>query len=953
MTTLYKAYQRVGGEEQWVTCHADTNFSEIKPTFITVLACDSLITKESPKGMIDAAKYLGPLYFDLDAAEIEESIAGAKALWAKLKEYELTASDVEIYLSGKKGLHFLIQPKVFMEKVAEVNKLPAIYKEIAFTLAVDTLDFGVYSARRGRMFRTHYNARDNGNYKVQITVEELASLTSATYAELCRAYRPLVQGNPTFRPQFAILYATVQQRISALKKARTKPVDANTLRKHAPIVQRLMKGEKVKTGVGFNKIAIQLGIYANEAKLTEDDFIAKCEGLINNHTGDGYRYNSPFKRESELRRMYCYFEENSGYQYALGPIQSMLETTVTDFSDDDTEEAFCEDPSGIFVKGNNYYVATEQGDRHIMDGRFKDVITLLDPKTDNIAVVKAVLVTAEKTSRVTLERDDFVSNGSLHRAINNKGCSFTGSDIHSRYIYTHMLKETKVNGAPVYATTSEGLDMICMPHSSILEARKPFMIWADSRQVRVPSHIAEQGLTIELAPDPGPEPIMKTDLANAPTWPDYAASPANVKCMEDMLYGLVNCQEVHSLSKLIGWTVASFFTQLFRRFYRQYPLLHIAGPAGTGKTRMMESMMHMFYVNEQPFMQPAASTVFALTSAMAGSASIPVVIDEYKPHTMGQQKVEELRSMFRSSYNGHSVTRGGGNRNSTNFRSLSAIPLLGPVVFMAEAMETEPAILHRSVLVTLKRQPGRMTNRTKPAWDMLQANLESMSVVGQHIAASIISGYSEERFRDEFDTIHNRVSRALTLQPEDNLETCDAATLVTKQNMNERIVFNYAVAEFGLHIFKATVQMFQLESESKLLEVVDTMFPALYSEMDKIVKNSVAEYIKVFEMLSDMSRFNDGNPCKLSNGVEFEIATVGGLASLNIVAKTAYNKYRMHCRNIGVLPLFMGDGSFMQAMKDSPLFIRGDTGTKVLRQESIHLDYEAMQRNGVYAFHTK
>jgi len=47
--TLYRSYQLVGGTEDWVTCHDTIDFDELKPTFITVLACDTLLAKDSPK----------------------------------------------------------------------------------------------------------------------------------------------------------------------------------------------------------------------------------------------------------------------------------------------------------------------------------------------------------------------------------------------------------------------------------------------------------------------------------------------------------------------------------------------------------------------------------------------------------------------------------------------------------------------------------------------------------------------------------------------------------------------------------------------------------------------------------------------------------------------------------------------------------------------------------------
>ena len=954
--SLYKYYQVHGGEELWTPCTDTTDLEAIKPTFVTVLSCDTLLAKDSPGVLVDNAKYLGPLYFDLDSEDITDSIAGAKVLWAKLQGYGLLASDVEIYLSGKKGLHFLVQPIVFMEKIAPVNRLPAIYKELAFSLAVDTMDFAVYSARRGRMFRTHYNVRENGNYKVQITATELEDLTAESYQAICKNPRPLTPKTPAHRPAFSILYEGTRQKVQALKKARVKPVDAAMLRRHLPIVKRLMDGERIKESAGFNKIAIQLGIYAFAAKLSEDELIEQCQGLINGHHGDGYRYNSASKRENELRRMYNYLEDGVGYDYAIGPISAMLEQR-NEFDEDDensSEELTIEDNSGIFTKGNHYFAATEQGDRHIMDARFDDVETLLDPASDSIALIKATLFTGTKSYRVKLEREAFSGNGNLHKAISDKGAAFTGTDIHARYIYTHMLKETKVNGITSYATTSEGLDLVCMPHSAILEAREPFLIWADASVVRVPESLRDKGLRMELAPEQGQLPLLKTDLVNNPTWPEFVtANEDNADKFQSVLEGLIECQTPCSLANLIGWTTASFFTQLFRKVYSQFPLLHIAGPAGTGKTQMMMALMRMFYKEQAPQMFSAGSTIFSLHTAMGSSASIPVVLDEYKPHTMHPQKVEDLRSAFRSSYNGQAVARGGGNRMSSSFKALSYTYLLGPTVFMSEAAESESAILHRSVVVTLKRQPGRFAAKSAPAWGKLQAAPNLLGIFGAHLAASIIERYTPARLKEEFDPIHAAALKKWMPQPEDNLENTDAETLKLKNNMQERVLFNYAVAEFGLQVFKSTVELFFPGKVEHFADLLNPLITAQYTELHNVVSTSIPEYLKVLDEFSNMSRFPLDHGSRLGNKADFEIGSIGGKATLNIIAKLAYNKYRMHCRTINALPMYMNAESFAQSLKNCPVFITTGTGTKTISQETLVLDYEEMQRKGVYPFYAK
>lgn len=954
--SLYRYYQLHGGEEAWTACKEDTNFDELKPTFITVLSCDTLMTKDSPKTMIEASKYLGPLYFDLDSTDISDSIQGAKSLWLKLKSYGLSCDDVQIYLSGKKGLHLLIEPIVFMEKVTPVNKLPQIYKDLAFTLAVDTMDFAVYSARKGRMLRTHYNERENQNYKVQITTDELENLTAETYQTICKIPRPLLPKTGVFRAALSILYETARQKIQALKKVRTKPVDAATLRRHLPIVQQLMNGDNVKEDIGFNKIAIQLALYAHEAKLSEDSFIEACAGLINKHNGDGYRYNSASKRTQELRRMYSYLEEGTGYEYAIGPIKSMLgERNEFDEEEEVTESEAGpeEDNSGIFIRNNNYFAATEQGDRHIMDGRFKNVSTLLDKDTDSIALIKATFVSGNRSFEVKHEREVFSNNGLLHKAVSDKGASFTGTDIHARYIYTHMLKETKTGSSVSYATTSEGLDLVVMPHSAIVEARKPFLIWADASEVRVPESLYAKGLRMELAPENN-LPLLKTDLINNPRWPEFVAeSPENADKFQGVLEGLLQCQGTVSTANLVGWTVASFFTQLFRKAYSQFPLMHIAGPAGTGKTQMMLALMRMFYKEESPQTFAANSTIFSLHTAIGSSASIPVILDEYKPSTMHPQKVEDLRSTFRSNYNGQPVTKGGGGRMSSSFKTLSFTYLTGPTVFIAEAPESETAVLHRSVLITLKRLTGRNASKSAEAWAKLQNDGKLLGILGAHIVSTIITRYSLEKLREEFDPIYKARLAEWMPKPDDTLDNTAADVLKLKQNMQERVIFNYSVAEFGFKVFRSTIELFfptKLEYFDELLTPIQATH---FDELSNVISSAIPEYLKVMDVFSDMSRFPPENPSRLAKGVEFEIGNIGGKPTLVIVGRLAYNKYRMYCKSIMAVPLYTNAESYVQSMKNSPVFIAIGTGTKTVAQETLILDYEEIQRKGIYAFFTK
>ena len=114
---------------------------------------------------IDALKYSGPMYFDLDGEDIETVIEKAKNLMGKLiGDYDFNPNALRMYATGGRGFHFEIPWETFIPKPSKqgISRLPAIYREMAYELYVDTLDMRVYSARKGRMWRTPGVKRENG-----------------------------------------------------------------------------------------------------------------------------------------------------------------------------------------------------------------------------------------------------------------------------------------------------------------------------------------------------------------------------------------------------------------------------------------------------------------------------------------------------------------------------------------------------------------------------------------------------------------------------------------------------------------------------------------------------------------------------------------------------------------------------------------------------------------------
>jgi hypothetical protein len=588
--TMYKFYQPKGGNEEWVPIQAHVNLDTVRPTFVTVLAVDTLITKDTSKEDSRKAKYVGPMYFDIDSEDIQEAIDSGNELVSKLLEYELTEQDIQIFLSGKKGLHVIIPEVCFQEKPVPMQGLVQMYKEIALRFAVDALDFRVYTAGRGRQFRTCYNVRENGNYKVPVSLGELRGLTPEGYAELCKQPRSTPLYAPQWRAKFALVFDEAAQKVGKLKPRKAKPVTPTILKEGLSTFKKLATGA-VKSAVGFNILAMQLALYARECRWAEDDFVAACSGVIDNHESDGSRYNSAKKRETELRRMFWYVEDNANLDFSLSPLRSCLPKVKSDVphapvGEDcyvDEQEFDEQSYAGVYREGNRYLVSKgEDGDQPISTFAIDDITLIHNLQEHSIYKISGRFKSNVKNHlgnvEVSFGPSSINSSSGVHGTFSKYGGAFLGNDTHARGLYNLMIREAKHNK---FVITSEGINCFKFknPKYTSDEPAREYTVWADRRGV-----VSADGLPFELVfvGDPDPAGLAKTDLTSAPDFNYYIENGEEDRvfsCLEN----LFNSHTPETMGKMIGWAVSCFYAPMFQLEQSKFPLLHVYGPAGSGK----------------------------------------------------------------------------------------------------------------------------------------------------------------------------------------------------------------------------------------------------------------------------------------------------------------------------------------------------------------------------------
>ena len=342
MTTenpFFLFYQRTP-KSTWIAAPAadrDRIITEHNPPFITALDADNDFSTILTSEQQAAVRYRGAAFFDFDG-ELDEAIPQVQKFVGKLQAHDVSLAQCSLACTGNRGLHITIPQACFMPTVPQegIASLPHVYKEMAYSLFCDTMDLRIYSSKKGRMLRTFGTKHDStGLFKVAVTLDEVMSLTPEAYKTLCAAPRDLIKPEPpTLAKGLAALFAEARQKVAAVKAKRKRAPGKTAAALKARFIPRgaalpvsllgLGAGQiPAREGAGFNQIALQLCATAIAMGTDEDTLVNLCSVLIRDHESDGTRYNSPRKRDIELRKMYRYVE-TSNYEVSIGGIKSIL-----------------------------------------------------------------------------------------------------------------------------------------------------------------------------------------------------------------------------------------------------------------------------------------------------------------------------------------------------------------------------------------------------------------------------------------------------------------------------------------------------------------------------------------------------------------------------------------------------------------------------------------------------
>lgn len=941
------------------------------PAFHTVLDL-SLVPEDNDWTRV---KYRGPLYFDFDAdGDLELVCDRFTGFLAKVeKELEFDLTQARFYCSGSKGFHIEIPQECFIPKPPKdgLPWLPYIYREVAQSIYVDTLDLKVYTGKRGRMWRTPNVKRENGMYKVPITFGEALSITPDLYRELIAAPREVDPPTPPMvNSRFSLLFDRSKDKTLAhMRHKKKRQEQSNEIlepwkqaKKHPPSIERIMRGEDLNDKAGFQAIAMQLAIYATSVGMSLDELLDKTTPLCETHISDSSRYNTPAKRREELERMFRYMEENTLYDFEVKPIVGLLKrgTPVTDLGiiatedHDDKPAESAPTPTtgapakvepgdaidlhkgvrrGFFMNGDGMFRRNGDNTESLCRATLRKVEALVDLETHAFGGYEADLVVNEQTiKRVALGPEHFVSALKLRGFMATHQLSYQGGEADTAALLDIMAEKARRSGR-VFTYPREGLFVISNP------LRKGEM---------VKCYLTQDTFVSSLPEDDEGYFRLRYKPANAVSSYniDIHDAPDLDESMAHYIDDLLSMNRDDVLADMIGWFTAAHYRSIYLRLFSQFPILHIWGQSGAGKTKTVQIMaaMHWWDKDKRSLKSATSSTNFALDVDCSTSTSCPLIIDEWKPKELRAFKgrYEKLKDVLKASYVGSDI----GNRGHVNKGAESSLGVIkskatAPIVYMAEAIETETALFERSITVPLSKALYEGFPERQKAHGRLLNDALGLSAVGKRIVEMGLT-IEIDKFRDEVNEIKSEIEARLS-------KSEDAST----NKMAKRLVYNRAVQVHGCLIFKRALNTcFGSKYDERMDELIRARSGALVGEEGEITRaQGMAEISKIINAFAQLSRVR--NETWSLDAKDYVV----GDGWVEIKVASCYMKYRRYCASVHDKPMFDSLEALSYALNTYSAVIDLTCANSELREEGsdekiVRLNINELRSEGVQLFRT-
>lgn len=756
---MFHYYQR-HEKDAWfaIPYSADTDMVALalqnQATKLTILTVNQLVADGDDPEVErnrDKISYRGPLYFDIDCKnDLAQAIASGNELVKRLLDLGTPEAGIEIYLSGSKGVHVLVDERLF-SSARFTRRLPEIYKEMARDLFVAGLDYSVYSGGRGNSFRIPNVKRHDGNYRVPVTVEELKVMEPELYRKVVSEPRTIHRDRlPEVQvPELMALFEDARRRVNSKQKVVLIATsgDLEKIKFEPPTcIQMLCDGKHLKNDTTFNQVATQLAAYAVRAGVSEtilDSLAARA--AENNHSS---KYNTFRKRREHIEAQIRYVEHTPSFSFGCNAIRALLAKRPCDgCAIEDSSSNQGDDSGGISADAcaDGYYVGLGESRHRVTNFILQPHDVFIEVPQDGTSPRRtgtrmAVLQGGVEVGSIFFRESAFGSRSGFLREIEGiKDLTFQGSDLDVQRIKIAVYKEDQEVGEVFQVYT-------CGIHLNLIGDEPVFTY-------------VEPDLSVNSLRVTGTHQYLGT--LQARPWFSKVNIPETGDLDTDLtIVSMLNMNHPVDIGKIVGWSAACHLREHLQYLYNQFPVLLLHGAAGAGKSitaGLVTWMNGTDYMSQDSGVNCPSASHYGMIDYTSSTTTVPRILEEYNKSKMSASAYRDTGERIKQSWGRESALRGKPSSKTmgrVNAESVM-IPISSPLIVMSEQELDMPAILERGISIHLTK--NKRANK-RAEFEFARKNRNLLRQFGKALMSSSLGTTLEE--------VEDLMNKASSLLPE-------------------------------------------------------------------------------------------------------------------------------------------------------------------------------------------
>lgn len=726
--------------------HNPWAFAEAKgASRVTILALSNDPDLQVSGGIL----YSGPFFFDIDDKDLSRALQSSVELCEKLMGLGVAEEDLEIHLSGGKGVHIFLDSRVFIEGKTATEHLPLIYRRLALEVYVPGLDLQVYSGGRGRMVRPPDALRPDGVYKVLVTFPELKALSPEGYKKLVSKPRGLRHEGALKRAgaltgMFAKAKAEIKKEEKTKANKAYQGLDSDGLAalggEVPPCVELLADGG-MRESATLNQVGLNLACWSARVNIDPDALDSIHNRIVD--TNKSSNNGSAQFRKRKLQAMHHYVMAEQRFKFSCPSMLVNLKHKPCGTCP--LKEVRVSDgiPDSIWVheKNGNWY----------SDAEFTQLVSTFTMERDSViedeltglketSVILVHLASHGKTIKIKdFDERSWTSKQSFKNQIAGiDGAGFFGNDNDVTRMRIQLVKQSLSSGVEmdtIYKSTCVGI--------TYRRRRGPESVMDENHVGRLtyvePGFSINDGGAFDThmyvgSNDPAPK-LSRYDF-NLPI-PAQANKAFQLLC---------DSNDTEVIAPMLGWYLLAHIKQHVFQVEHRGILLCVSGVAGTGKNSLTAVMQRLCGLEGEAAMftlEAPNATKVPFQQTCSNTTTIPRIINELNPKSISKSHYDFIIEIVKAAFDSRPISKGrlgGGDKHGANVSSTSWF-VTAPVVTLSEEPITEPAVMQRAIMVDMTpkglREGSKAFNQLEPIADELV-----------HIARKLVYGALRTSVKD-------------------------------------------------------------------------------------------------------------------------------------------------------------------------------------------------------------